>query len=152
MHLLGKITYGEFSEFVQEKKVHISQFSLIFLISLILGSQSNALVVICKNNICSDHAKVYYLGTFGPLSRSNKDKYWMSSNDEYAIWFDEKFGNWKIGLVENRGTSKCAMYSIDQNNGDNSNPIGKCWTYWNGRNWIKDREIKVKNDPGKRLQ
>ena len=73
----------------------------------------------------------------------------MSSNDEYAIWFDEKFGNWKIGLVENRGTSKCAMYSIDQNNGDNSNPIGKCWTYWNGQNWIKDREIKVKNDPGK---
>ena len=34
------------------------------------------------------YAKVYYLGTLGPLSRSNKDKYWTSSNNEYAIWFD----------------------------------------------------------------
>ena len=123
---------------------------LLFQIALILGSQSNALVVNCKNIICSDHAKVYYLGTLGPLSRSNKNKYWSSSNDEYAIWFDENFENWKIGLAKNRGTSKCAMYSIDQNHEDDTtSPVGKSWMYWNGQIWVKDEDIKVEKDPGK---
>ena len=104
----------------------------------------------CKNIICSDHAKVYYLGTLGPLSRSNKNKYWSSSNDEYAIWFDENFENWKIGLAKNRGTSKCAMYSIDQNHEDDTtSPVGKSWMYWNGQIWVKDEDIKVEEDPGK---
>ena len=111
------------------------------------------MVVNCKNNICSGHAKVYYLGTLGPLSRSNKDKYWTSSNNEYAIWFDEKFGNWKIGFDKNRGTSKCAMHSfiLETDDQDDSSPIGKSWVYYNGQNWVLDEEIKVENDPGKLL-
>merc|ERR1712079_587270 len=123
--------------------------NIILLGPRLHGFQSNALVVNCKNIICSDHAKVYYLGTLGPLSRSNKNKYWSSSNDEYAIWFDENFENWKIGLAKNRGTSKCAMYSIDQNHEDDTtSPVGKSWMYWNGQIWVKDEDIKVEEDPG----
>ena len=103
----------------------------------------------CKNNICSGYAKVYYLGTLGPLSRSNKDKYWTSSNNEYAIWFDDIERNWKIGLSENYGTSSCYMHSIGQDIEEYKSPIGKSWMCWNGQDLVEDDKITVKNDPGK---
>ena len=94
----------------------------------------------CRSTFNSDYTKVYYL--------AKVYKYWKSSDDKYAIWFDDIQRNWKIGLSENYGTSTCYMRSKGQDIEEYNSPIGKSWMCWNGQDWIEDYEITVKNDPG----
>ena len=57
--------------------------------------------------------------------------------------------NWNIGYSEDYGTSSYLWYSIGQDCEKHSSPIGKSWMCSNGLDWVEDKEIRVKNDPGK---
>ena len=95
----------------------------------------------CTKTFNSDYAKVYFF--------DKPNKYWKSSDNKYAIWFDDKQRNWKIGLSENYGTSTFLMHSIGQDIEEHNSPIGKSWMCWNGQDLVEDDKITVKNDPGK---
>ena len=92
----------------------------------------------CTKTFNSDYVKVYYF--------DKPKKHWKSSDNKYAIRFDTRHRNWKIGLSENY---ECNMYSIGQDIEENKSPIGKNWRCRNGLDWVEDDEITVKNDPGK---
>ena len=109
----------------------------------------------------SDHARVYYKAQRKSTKKAqiNGKDYWISSNGKHAIWFDKKFENWKIGYERNKGTSKCAIYSIPT--GVKSPlEIGKKWAslsifpngqthHSNGETFrYKDDDIEIKNFTG----
>ena len=37
--------------------------------------------------------------------------YWIQEEGTSALWFDKKYGNWKIGSKENIGTSASGLYT-----------------------------------------
>ena len=82
----------------------------------------------------------------------NDKDYWISSNEEHAIWFDKKFKNWKIGYQRHKGTSKCAMYSIHPRNAllESPSDIGKNWTSVDDSNSFNiDETIDIQRFKGK---
>ena len=41
----------------------------------------------------------------------NGKSYWIQEDGTSALWFDKKYGNWKIGSKENIGTSASGLYT-----------------------------------------
>ena len=41
----------------------------------------------------------------------NGKLYWIQEEGTSALWFDKKYGNWKIGSKENLGTSASGLYT-----------------------------------------
>ena len=72
----------------------------------------------------------------------NGKLYWIQEEGTSALWFDKKYGNWKIGSKENLGTSASGLYS---NANVNKPQDATIWNYWISGNkiWIKSNETEV---------
>ena len=76
------------------------------------------------------------------LDTVNGKSYWMQEEGTSAIWFDKKYGNWKIGSKDNLGTSASGLYS----NANVDQPQeAKTWNYWvsGSETWIESNETEV---------
>ena len=72
----------------------------------------------------------------------NGKSYWMQEEGTSAIWFDKKYGNWKIGSKDNLGTSASGLYS----NANVKKPQdATIWNYYitDNKKWIKANENEV---------
>ena len=72
----------------------------------------------------------------------NGKLYWIQEEGTSALWFDKKYGNWKIGSKENLGTSASGLYS---NANVNEPQDATIWNYWISENetWIESKETEV---------
>ena len=81
----------------------------------------------------------------------NGKSYWMQEGGTSAIWFDKKYGNWKIGSKDNLGTSASGLYSNANVKTPQDDTI---WNYYitDNKNWIKanENEVYVGNSTNKR--
>ena len=76
------------------------------------------------------------------LDTVNGKSYWIQEEGTSAIWFDKKYGNWKIGSKDNLGTSASGLYS----NGNVNKPQdATIWNYYitDNKTWIKANENEV---------
>ena len=72
----------------------------------------------------------------------NGKSYWIQEEGTSALWFDKKYGNWKIGSKENLGTSASGLYSNANVDDPQDTTI---WNYWISENetWIESKETEV---------
>ena len=59
----------------------------------------------------------------------NGKQYWRQVQDSNAIWYDNELQNWKIGPLENLGTSTCKLKSKEKNT--NNPEESTTWLYVN---------------------
>ena len=87
------------------------------------------------------------------LDTVNGKSYWMQEEGTSAIWFDKKYGNWKIGSKDNLGTSASGLYSSRKRNVKKPQDE-TIWNYYNTDNktWIQanGNEVYVGNNTKKR--
>ena len=76
------------------------------------------------------------------LDTVNGKSYWMQEEGTSAIWFDKKYGNWKIGSKDNLGTSASGLYS---NFNLNKPQDVIFWSYYitDNNTWIEANENEV---------
>ena len=77
------------------------------------------------------------------LDTVNGKSYWMQEGGTSAIWFDKKYGNWKIGSKDNLGTSASGLYSSRKRNVKKPQDE-TIWNYYNTDNktWIQAMEMR----------
>ena len=76
------------------------------------------------------------------LDTVNGKSYWIQEEGTSAIWFDKKYGNWKIGSKDNLGTSASGFYSSSNVNQPQDTTI---WNYYitDNKTWIQANENEV---------
>ena len=88
------------------------------------------------------------------LDTVNGKSYWMQEEGTSAIWFDKKYGNWKIGSKDNLGTSASGLYSSRKRNVKKPQDE-TIWNYYNTDNktWIQanGNEVYVGNSTKKEI-
>ena len=70
----------------------------------------------------------------------NRKPIWMQESGKNALWYDEAYHNWKIGLVSGIGGSSCHMKSNANTEG---NPPHKVvpWKYFKNGDWTGSKDI-----------
>ena len=75
----------------------------------------------------------------------NGKQYWMQENGQGAIWYDSKYGNWKIGSQSDIGSINKDIFSYSADNIFGPQGVTK-WKYMRlGKSYFDDNSgVKVK--------
>ena len=120
----------------------ISAYTIFFSVSKEQAVASQAKLVIKLSGDAkeaqSSKEGIYTLS----LDTVNGKSYWMQEEGTSAIWFDKKYGNWKIGSKDNLGTSASGLYS---NFNLNKPQDVIFWSYYitDNNTWIEANENEV---------
>ena len=59
---------------------------------------------------------------------------WKKTSGKYAVWFDNKNGNWKVGLVDEIGSTLCFFHGPDNVDEWPTNKASK-WKFYGREKW-----------------
>ena len=123
------------------------------MIGLYLSSQSLFLISVPKKLkvIFNEDMKDKWNTTEGiyviaPTLDANKKPHWLQENGKHAIWYDQKFTSWKLGLASNLGTSNKAILLTDRRNKGTALPYDTPWKYLTSKKpeiWTESDGIHV---------